>query len=272
LNFGIAKARGEIIALLDADDLFLPGKLARNAEVFQQNPDLGMAYHPLLEWNMQTNERHESNFLLISGDLHTVPNLFSFYVPHPTSCISFRRSALDRLLPVPEDILMLADAYLVNLIPFLSPILAVPEPLVVYRIHGSNHFYADERRMLVDARKIRMQKWRVLIEAMQKWLAANAYTRKQTSVRTFLNGWTLYQKKERFLIEPPGRLRFFWFVVWENYVISPIQTWKLTAFNYLCAPLALFLGFRKADRFYKWRGATMKVLERLVRAVVPGRP
>src|SRR5215831_667914 len=29
LNFGIARACGEFIALLDADDLFLPGKLRR---------------------------------------------------------------------------------------------------------------------------------------------------------------------------------------------------------------------------------------------------
>src|SRR6476646_7317531 len=31
LNFGFAKARAEIISLLDADDYFLPGKLARVA-------------------------------------------------------------------------------------------------------------------------------------------------------------------------------------------------------------------------------------------------
>src|ERR1700756_5676379 len=41
-NFGFAQARGEIIALLDADDYWLAGKLQRVAEEFQKNPGLGM--------------------------------------------------------------------------------------------------------------------------------------------------------------------------------------------------------------------------------------
>jgi glycosyltransferase involved in cell wall biosynthesis len=117
LNFGIAKARGEIIALPDVDDFFLPGKLASVAEAFQRNPALGIVYHPLLEWNMQTNERREFRFPLISGDTHTAPDLFSFNFPHPTSCVSFRRTILNRLLPILEGIRMLGDEYLVNLIP-----------------------------------------------------------------------------------------------------------------------------------------------------------
>src|SRR6185437_4571218 len=45
LNLGFAEARGEILSLLDADDYFLPGKLARVADVFQGDAGLGMFYH-----------------------------------------------------------------------------------------------------------------------------------------------------------------------------------------------------------------------------------
>src|SRR5258708_14813558 len=40
LNAGFANAPGEIIALLDADDFFLPGKLARIANAFSADPAL----------------------------------------------------------------------------------------------------------------------------------------------------------------------------------------------------------------------------------------
>jgi glycosyltransferase involved in cell wall biosynthesis len=265
LNLGIARARGEIIALLDADDLFLPRKLARVMEAFQKDQRLGMVYHRLQEWNMQTNERHETNFPLVSGDIRTVPGLFFSYYPHPTSCISFRRTFLIRLLPIPEDIRMLADAYLVNLIPFLSPILAVPESLVLYRIHGRNNYYADERQIPPEARKNRLEKWQIVIAAMHNWLLDNGYTRNQLPVRTFLDCWTLWQKKERLLIKPPGRIRFFWFVVFENYAYSPLQTWRLTAFNYLSAFSALIFGYKKAHLMHEWRARRMKSTQRSFR-------
>ncbi|TAK34596.1 MAG: glycosyltransferase [Saprospiraceae bacterium] len=42
LNRGISCARGNFIARMDADDISLPERLARQIEAFQQNPDLDM--------------------------------------------------------------------------------------------------------------------------------------------------------------------------------------------------------------------------------------
>src|SRR6266436_4803621 len=44
-NLGFAKARGEIIALLDADDYWLPGKLGRIVAEFESQPEAGLVYH-----------------------------------------------------------------------------------------------------------------------------------------------------------------------------------------------------------------------------------
>lgn len=43
-NHGIAVARASLIAFLDADDYFVPGKLARQVEIFLQRPDVGMVH------------------------------------------------------------------------------------------------------------------------------------------------------------------------------------------------------------------------------------
>ena len=243
LNFGFSKARGEIIALLDADDLFLPAKLARVAEAFQTNPALGMVYHRLQEWDTQTNERRDWDYPAISGDFLAAPDKFLSYIPHPTSCISFRRSLLEPLLPIPEHIRMLADGFLVSLVPFLSPVLALPEFLILYRIHGKNSYYADERQMPADIRKSRLESRWFLLEAMCKWLVDNDFDSDQPAVRAFLDRWTLYQESDEFLLKPPGRLRFFRHLLLYNRCYGPHISPRLRAINYINAFGALVTGY-----------------------------
>jgi len=54
-NHGMRVARGELIALLDADDLWLPGKLRKQVDYLTAHPELGAVYCAWREWRPDAN-------------------------------------------------------------------------------------------------------------------------------------------------------------------------------------------------------------------------
>jgi glycosyltransferase involved in cell wall biosynthesis len=268
LNLGIAKARGEILALLDADDLFLAGKLARVREEFERNPELGMVYHRMQEWHMDSGSRREwDDFFAVSGSAREEPEKFERYVPQPTSCITFRRSALEHLLPIPEEITMLADCYLVALIPFQAPVLAVEEYLTVYRIHGRNQYTTGEPQVSAETSRKRLRMWQVVIGAMRKWLEDHRYSRKQAAVRSLLDRWKLLLQREEFAIRTPGRLQFFWYLLQSYRYQRHRMGWRLQVINCFNAAGALVVGYENFPRLDEHR----ENVTRAVRGVLRGR-
>ena len=49
-NLGIAEARGRYLAFLDADDVFLPHKLAHQSELLDRHPEAVMVYGATQYW------------------------------------------------------------------------------------------------------------------------------------------------------------------------------------------------------------------------------
>ena len=266
LNYGFERARAEIIALLDADDFCLPGKLARIMEAFHEDPTLGMVYHRLREWHMDTGAYTELDFVPVSGDVQKKPDFFLSYVPHPTSAIAFRRSCLAPFLPIPENIRMLADCFPVSLMAFRSPVLAVPEFLTMYRIHRKNSYYVDATQIPAPIIGGRLEMWQIVIDTMGKWLFDNGYSKRDPPVRDFLNLWTRHQQMNRFRAKPPSRLGFLRYVLWENHANSPRQTWRFTAVQYMTAISALAFGYERKSAMDEWRGKILETVERAYRA------
>ena len=50
MNNGINRAAGEVVAILNSDDVWLPGILKRVAEVFSRNPDVGIVSGSIEVW------------------------------------------------------------------------------------------------------------------------------------------------------------------------------------------------------------------------------
>ncbi|HEU5086994.1 MAG TPA: glycosyltransferase family 2 protein, partial [Roseiflexaceae bacterium] len=55
-NVGIRAARGEYIALLDADDIWLPHKLEQQVAIMRAHPEVGMVYGKPLYWHSWSPE------------------------------------------------------------------------------------------------------------------------------------------------------------------------------------------------------------------------
>jgi hypothetical protein len=157
---------------------------------------------------------------------------------------------------------MLADGYLVILIPFLSPVLAIPEFLAIYRLHGKNCYYADDRQMPTETRKSRLQQWEILMDAMRKWLADNGYTRKQQPVRNFLDRWTLYMESEEFQVKSPGRVQFFLHRMKYNSTYAPQMRWPLRLTNYIAAFAVLIVGYQRSHLLDQWAAKAFAFLRR----------
>lgn len=50
-NRGMAAARGELVAFLDADDVWLPGKLRAQVDYLRDHPEVGVVYGGFLRWS-----------------------------------------------------------------------------------------------------------------------------------------------------------------------------------------------------------------------------
>src|SRR5262249_47403702 len=131
-NFGIPRAEGEIVALLDADDYWFPSKIQRVVEEFGRHPDAGLVYHSFREFRTETGEWKDSPFNVVSGKVPEEKKKILLYTACQTSGLTFRTCLLKKLLPLNEGLTIEADGLLAALIIFLAPVVAISEPLAVY--------------------------------------------------------------------------------------------------------------------------------------------
>ena len=143
-NFGFAQARGEIIATLDGDDRWTKEKLRRVLETLDANPEVGIVGHGFYE----EYSHGRPDGLILPGSFYRLDlttqqdaELFRHVAAFfGTSRMTIRKSVLDRILPVPEELTIEADEYIFTLAPALRPAIILNEPLCYYGMHPGNLF------------------------------------------------------------------------------------------------------------------------------------
>jgi hypothetical protein len=148
-NAAFAASRGEIIALLDSDDLFLPDKVEKIVADFQRNPGAGFGVHRVIRMNADLQpqgvwpmsaplpEGWYGSFLLQNGGV--LPNT------PPTSGLSLHRDVANRLFPLPLEAPLgkCPDQVITRLAPLLTVVTCENHALASYRLHGQNSYGPD---------------------------------------------------------------------------------------------------------------------------------
>lgn len=143
-NVGIRAARGELIAFLDHDDLWLPNKLSEQVAALKKNDDVAMVF-----CDMETFGPHADR---LNIDQRIIPDKPGFYwfVSHgnftiSASAVMVKKWAMldiglfDSRYSTCDDF----DAWLKILMH--APILHIPQKLAEYRLHDFNVNYGVDR-------------------------------------------------------------------------------------------------------------------------------
>jgi glycosyltransferase involved in cell wall biosynthesis len=140
-NAGIPECQGEIIAFLDGDDYWLPGKLSRVIDVFKKNSTVGLLGHAIRESLPDGSEHIAAPEKDEKFRIDSLATARSFRLRKSflgTSRLSMRADLARRILPVPEDLVFEADEYLFTLAAAMSEVMILREPFTCYVIHGDN--------------------------------------------------------------------------------------------------------------------------------------
>jgi len=243
LNTGFAHAHADLVALLDADDVWLPGKLHRVMASFDEHPEAVMVQHTRVVSSREAlREEVEANFPELSGDFPLLPRDLLLCATMATSGLAFRKSRLGSLLPIPEILTGHADSYLSAFAVLQAPIVSLNEPLTRYRIHGGNLYSfasADEKR--AERRLLQME---TFVRVLERQMSAVREQYRGDGLEGYLDRFRLIAQSHRFHTKGAGRLEFFTYLRKHRKVYRPLWTRRYSAYRVALEWLALALGYR----------------------------
>ncbi|MEZ4858025.1 MAG: glycosyltransferase family A protein [Flavobacteriaceae bacterium] len=137
-NFGINKATGKYIAILDDDDLWLPQKLEKQVALLERNPEFGIVHTPCTVIDSKGVETGDTigkprDVLLKHGDV-SMKMIGRWTLM--TSSVLFRKSLLTQVGFFNETMPQAGeDMHFWTRCSFYTKFYYYPEPLVLYREH-----------------------------------------------------------------------------------------------------------------------------------------
>jgi glycosyltransferase involved in cell wall biosynthesis len=157
-NAGFAQSKGEIICFLDSDDIFVPEKIEKVVKIFKSSEEIGWCFHSMQlidEDNNTLPVTNTPNYITHKCDFRPFINAGRIppHVP-PCSGLCFRRSLLEKILPMPAPKIITNNDYYVKFMAVgLSKGFVLSDALTLQKIHGNNAATLRKDRQDQKARK-----------------------------------------------------------------------------------------------------------------------
>lgn len=157
LNAGIERCRGDVLLVLDADDVLRPQAAELVAATLAARPELAKVQFPMAivdaEGRPTGAVKPGGHLRAPVGDQRRAELAFPFDLPWlPGGGTGFRTEAVRRILPIPaEDYPRSgADWYLVHLTALLGEAALLDEVCAEYRVHGGNAYELERDEIDLD--------------------------------------------------------------------------------------------------------------------------
>jgi glycosyltransferase involved in cell wall biosynthesis len=147
-NTAIRSSTTEFLALLDADDVWLPQRLEESVKVLRERPQAGLSYGGIIaiDQDGQPTGTFEVNRMYAEG--HIAPLIYMRKVDLPCPTITFRRKCIEEVGLFDETMRATEDRDLCLRIALRYQVALVPGVIAYYRISPSS-MTTDPQRMLL---------------------------------------------------------------------------------------------------------------------------
>jgi len=145
-NVGIAAARGELISFLDSDDVWFPEKLKMVDKTFGPLNRTAVHQHNLcIIRNGKATEEPFHEAMMVGDYFSYVQRTGNGYIPQfiATSGLTFPRTVLEKVGPIPQDFRTCADGYLTRTCFCYGEVMSINRFWGGYRLHGENLTYQN---------------------------------------------------------------------------------------------------------------------------------
>jgi glycosyltransferase involved in cell wall biosynthesis len=201
-NAGIPECAGEIIAFLDGDDWWTPGKLQAVANALASDKEVGLVGHGITQ--VFPDGRHETEmvretprFRITSREGAEAFRLRKSFLG--TSRMTYRAAVLREIGRVPEALRFQADEYLFTLAGLFADVLILRDSLTFYRLHDANLFQFSDGNVEAIRRKGRVLA--TVAEELRKELRRRAV---DPEIAEIIVGWVETEANQELLIADGG--------------------------------------------------------------------